>query len=104
MVLGVRFTVSELKHLEEAVPRIKSAKKRMRQSAAATARNRTQRSQLRSAIRKVRAAAQGEAAEAYAAAVTLIDRAGRKNLIHRNAAARQKSRLAKLVNKAAAAK
>ena len=86
------------------MPRIKSAKKRMRQSAAATARNRTQRSQLRSAIRKVRAAAQGEAAEAYAAAVTLIDRAGRKNLIHRNAAARQKSRLAKLVNKAAAAK
>lgn len=83
------------------MPRIKSAKKRMRQSAAATARNRTQRSQLRSAIRKVRAAAQGEAAEAYAAAVTLIDRAGRKNLIHRNAAARQKSRLAKLVNKAA---
>ncbi len=104
MVLGARYPVSELKHLEEAVPRIKSAKKRMRQSAAATARNRTQRSQLRSAIRKVRAAAQGEAAEAYAAAVTLIDRAGRKNLIHRNAAARQKSRLAKLVNKAAAAK
>jgi small subunit ribosomal protein S20 len=85
------------------VPRIKSAKKRMRQAAAATARNRTQRSQLRSAIKKVRSAAQAEAAEAYAAAVTVIDRAGRKNLIHRNAAARQKSRLAKLVNKLTAA-
>jgi small subunit ribosomal protein S20 len=85
------------------VPRIKSAKKRMRQAAAATARNRTQRSQLRSAIKKVRGAAQAEAAEAYAAAVTVIDRAGRKNLIHRNAAARQKSRLAKLVNKLTAA-
>lgn len=86
------------------MPRIKSAKKRMRQAAASTARNRTQRSQLRGAIKKVRGAAQAEAAEAYAAAVTLIDRAGRKNLIHRNAAARQKSRLAKLVNKVVAAK
>ena len=85
------------------MPRIQSAKKRMRQGNAHATRNRTQRSQLRSAIRKVRSAAQGEAAEAYAAAVTLIDRAGRKNLIHRNAAARQKSRLAKLVNKAASA-
>jgi small subunit ribosomal protein S20 len=87
-----------------SVPRIKSAKKRMRQAAAATARNRTQRSQLRSAIKKVRNAAAGEGAEAFAAAVTLIDRAGRKNIIHRNAAARQKSRLAKALNKAAAAK
>lgn len=84
------------------MPRIKSAKKRMRQSAAAAAQNRTQRSQLRSAIKKVRTAAAGEAAAAYASAVAVIDRAGRKNLIHRNAAARQKSRLAKLVNKAAA--
>ena len=81
------------------MPRIKSAKKRMRQAASATARNRTQRSQLRSAIKKVRSAAAGEAAEAYAAAVRLLDRAGRKNLIHRNTAARQKSRLAKLVAK-----
>ncbi|HEU5050655.1 MAG TPA: 30S ribosomal protein S20 [Gemmatimonadales bacterium] len=81
------------------MPRIKSAKKRMRQAAAATARNRTQRSQLRSAVKKVRSAAAGEGAEAYAAAVKLLDRAGRKNLIHRNTAARQKSRLAKLLNK-----
>ena len=82
------------------MPRIKSAKKRMRQAASATARNRTQRSQLRSAIKKVRAAAAAEVADAYASAVSIIDRAGRKNLIHRNAAARQKSRLAKLVAKA----
>ena len=81
------------------MPRIKSAKKRMRQSASAAARNRTQRSQLRGAIKKVRAAAAEDAAAAYAAAVKVIDRAGRKNLIHRNAAARQKSRLAKLLKK-----
>jgi small subunit ribosomal protein S20 len=85
--------------VEVVVPRIKSAKKRMRQAVSATARNRTQRSQLRSTIKKVRTAAAGEAADAYAAAVKIIDRAGRKNLIHRNAAARQKSRLAKLVTR-----
>lgn len=80
------------------MPRIKSAKKRMRQAKTGTARNRTQRSQLRTAVKKVRgAAAGGEATEAYAEAVKLLDRAGRKNLIHRNAAARQKSRLAKVV-------
>lgn len=79
------------------MPRIKSAKKRMRQAKGSTARNRTQRSQLRTAIKKVRSASAAEAAAAYAEAVTLIDRAGRKNVIHRNAAARQKSRLAKVV-------
>ncbi|MEO8226220.1 MAG: 30S ribosomal protein S20 [Gemmatimonadota bacterium] len=86
------------------MPRIKSAKKRMRQAKSATARNRTQRSQLRNAIKKVRAAAGNEAVTAYADAVKLIDRAGRKNLIHRNTAARQKSRLSKVVAKASAAK
>jgi small subunit ribosomal protein S20 len=74
----------------------------MRQSEAAMARNRTQRSQLRTAIKKVRAAAADQAASAYAEAVSIIDRAGRKNLIHRNAAARHKSRLAKAIAKATA--
>jgi small subunit ribosomal protein S20 len=78
------------------VPRTKSAKKQMRQSRHRAARNRTQRSQLRTALRKVRAAdSAADAATAYAEATTLLDRAGRKRLIHPNAAARQKSRLAK---------
>lgn len=80
------------------MPRIKSAKKRMRQAKTHTTLNRTHRSQLRTAIKKVRAAAAPEAQTAYAEAVQLLDRAGRKRLIHPNAAARQKSRLAKLVN------
>jgi small subunit ribosomal protein S20 len=79
------------------VPRIESAKKRMRQAKTHTALNRTQRSKLRTALKQVRAAAAGEGKEAYAAAVKLLDRAGRKRLIHPNTAARQKSRLAKLV-------
>jgi len=84
------------------VPRIQSAKKRLRQSIAAAERNRAQRSKLRNAVKKVRAATTpAEAKEAYAAAAQLLDRAGRKNLIHRNTASRMKSRLAKA---AAAAK
>jgi small subunit ribosomal protein S20 len=83
-----------------AVPRIESAKKRMRQARARAAQNRTQRSRLRGALKKVRAAVGAEVDAAYAEAVQLLDRAGRKHLIHPNAAARQKSRLAKLKAKA----
>ena len=81
-----------------SVPRIKSAKKRMRQTKTRTARNRAARSELRTAVKKVRAAStKAEAAQALKDAQAIIDRAGRKNLIHRNNAARTKSRLAKLV-------
>jgi small subunit ribosomal protein S20 len=82
------------------VPRIKSAKKRMRQSAKANAHNRAQRSQLRTAVKKVRSAGTAEeATQAYQQAAKMLDRAGRKNLVHRNTAARQKSRLAKAAAK-----
>lgn len=79
------------------MPRIRSAAKRMRQAQARATLNRTHRSQLRTALKKVRTAKGAEAESAYAAAVKLLDRGGRKNIIHKNAAARQKSRLAKLV-------
>ncbi|MBK6421677.1 MAG: 30S ribosomal protein S20 [Gemmatimonadetes bacterium] len=79
------------------MPRIKSAKKALRKSIAANERNRTRRSQLRTAIKKVRTAANGaEAKDAFVEAAKLLDRAGRKNLVHKNAANRTKSRLAKL--------
>ncbi|HEY3013289.1 MAG TPA: 30S ribosomal protein S20 [Gemmatimonadales bacterium] len=79
------------------MPRIRSAAKRMRQARARATLNRTHRSQLRTALKKVRSATGEEAQKAYAEAVKLLDRAGRKSIIHKNAAARQKSRLAKLV-------
>ncbi len=84
---------------EEVVPRIKSSKKRMRQNRAARARNRAQRSQVRSAVREARAAGADEGSQK--AASQLLDRAGRKRLIHPNTAARQKSRIAKARNAAA---
>jgi small subunit ribosomal protein S20 len=74
------------------VPRIKSAKKRMRQSRTRTAHNRTQRSAIKTAVKKARAET---TKETVANAMQALDRGARKGLIHRNAAARKKSRLAK---------
>jgi small subunit ribosomal protein S20 len=75
------------------MPNIASAKKNMRKSRAAQVRNRAQRSALRTAIKKAKA--DGASADAVATAVTALDRAARKGLIHPNAAARRKSRMAK---------
>lgn len=78
------------------MPNVKSAEKRMRTAEKRAARNRTQRSRLRTAVKKAR---QAESAEevtaAYREAKSLLDRAARKNLVHPNKAARLKSRLAK---------
>ena len=71
------------------MPRIKSAEKRMRQTKTRTARNRATRSELRTAIKRVRTAATpAESAAALKLAEQMIDRAGRKNIVHRNTAAR----------------
>ncbi len=74
------------------MPRIKSAKKRMRQSRTRTAHNRTQRSAIKTAVKKARTET---TKETVANAMQALDRGARKGLIHRNAAARKKSRLAK---------
>lgn len=75
------------------MPNIASAKKNMRKSRAASVRNRAQRSTLRTALKKGSSADEGT--DDRLTAIKLLDRAARKGLIHRNAAARQKSRLAK---------
>lgn len=73
------------------MPNIASAEKNMRKSRAATVRNRAQRSALRTALKKAKA---DEATlDTRKAAIALLDRAARKGLIHKNAAARHKSRL-----------
>lgn len=82
------------------MPKIKSAKKAMRQARSRTIRNKAQRSTLRTALKRVRAAATADAAAvAYAIAARLLDRAARKGLIHKNNAARHKSRMAAMVKK-----
>lgn len=75
----------------------KSAQKRAKQTVVRRAHNMALRSRMRTAVKKVLAAIQGgdrEAAEAeYRAAVPVIDGMVNKGLVHRNKAARQKSRL-----------
>lgn len=73
------------------MPNIKSSKKAMRKSEAASTRNRAQRAALRTALKR----AMGGTAEERRSAVQLLDRAARKGLVHRNKAARHKSVLAK---------
>ena len=73
------------------------ATKRARQAENNRQRNASQRSMLRTAIKKVVAAIEAgdadAANEAYKGAVPLIDRMAGKGLIHANKAARHKSRL-----------
>lgn len=83
-----------------------SAKKRLRQSARRTARNRAAKSTLRTKIRKVRQALeQGNldaARAALAAAIPTIDSTASRGIIHRRSAARYKSRLMRQVAAATA--
>jgi small subunit ribosomal protein S20 len=66
----------------------------MRKSRAAAIRNRAQRSSLRTALKRAKSPQATESDRAVA--VALLDRASRKGLLHRNAAARQKSSIARL--------
>jgi len=86
------------------MPNIKSAKKRMELSRIANARNRANRSRIKTAIRRVREAENAEVAqERLREAVALLDRASTKSLIPANRAARLKSHLARHVNEISAA-
>ncbi len=77
------------------------ARKRARQAEKRRQHNNSLRSGFRTSIKKViKAVAAGEkktASEAYSNAVPMIDAMVNKNIIHRNKAARHKSRLNRLV-------
>ena len=80
------------------MPKLKSAKKHQATSTKAYERNRALRSRMRTALKKVRQAPDKTSAETtLQAAVSIIDRTTSKGIIHKNAAARYKSRLSRLV-------
>jgi len=80
------------------LPKLKSAKKHQATSAKAYTRNRALRSRLRTALKKVRQASDKASAEtALQEAISTVDRTTSKGIIHKNAAARYKSRLSRLV-------
>jgi len=82
------------------MPNTANAKKALRKSLKRRARNRSQRTVLRNVIKKFRTAAAGDdkavAETAFRLAVKKLDQAAAKNLIHKNTAARTKSRLSKI--------
>ena len=81
---------------------IKSAKKRIMVAEIRTARNKSIRSEGKTATKKVEAAVaandKAAAVEALKAATSVIEAASSKGVYHKNNAARKVSRLAKLVN------
>lgn len=76
---------------------IKSSKKRAKQAVVRNMRNNSQRSMLRTSVKKVLKALEANdaagAQEAFKAAQPLLDRFSARGLIHKNKAARHKSRL-----------
>jgi small subunit ribosomal protein S20 len=83
--------------------RNKSALKANRQNIVRREANRQLRSKLRTGLKKLRAAAEGDdkaaANEALRGTQSLVDRMAAKGIIHRNTAARYKSRLTARVAK-----
>ena len=76
-----------------------STKKRLKQSKKAQVRNRANKTRLKSELKKVRNIASmstSEASKNLPEAYSVIDKAVRKGVLHKNAAARHKSRLSKL--------
>ena len=82
------------------------ARKRSRQAVKLNAHNSSQRSTLRTAIKAVRKAIdagdKAAAAQVFQASVSIIDRIADKKIVHKNKAARHKSRLAASVKSIAA--
>ena len=87
------------------MPIIGSSVKDLRRTARRSEHNRTAKGKLRSHLKRVRVALAGNqweaAGQALAAAVPAIDRATSKKILHKNAAARQKSRLMRQLNRLA---
>ena len=85
------------------MPNIRSAKKRLRQNVATRSRNRSSRSFVRNRCKNVVKAATeanlDNAETLFKQAVKVLDQAGSKKIIHKNAAARKKSRLSRLLRK-----
>lgn len=84
------------------MPNIKSAKKRVIVTATKNARNKAIKSNLKSTIKKAETAIAegGDSAEQVRLAMKRIDQACAKGILHKNTAARRKSKLARKLNNA----
>ncbi|RYG49359.1 30S ribosomal protein S20 [bacterium] len=87
---------------------LKSSKKDLRRIAKRRVRNQATKSALKTFVKKVRVAASATTPDtetvqkALLTATSALDKAAQRGIIHKNQAARRKSRVAKAANKAAA--
>ncbi len=81
------------------MPNIKSAKKRVLVAKLRNERNKADKTELKTVLKKARA--EDATAEAVKSATIKLDKCAGKGLIHKNKAARLKSRLAKKANASA---
>lgn len=86
------------------MPNIKSAIKRVKTSEKAAQRNRVVKTRMRNSVKKFELAVEaGETAnlqELYLSAVSNVDRAASKGVIHKNTTSRKKSQLTRKYNSA----
>ena len=87
------------------MPNIKSVIKDVKRSHVRQARNQAAKSQIKTYVKKARLAIDTHAEDAAASVsktVSVVDKAWKRGIIHKNAAARRKSRLMKSLAKASA--
>jgi len=83
------------------LPNIKSAIKRVKITKSKTLQNTIKKSELKTAIKKAKediAKKDADASQTLKDAILLIDKAAAKKIMHKNTAARKKSRLTKALN------
>ncbi len=99
-LLPTRIGVRELEE-DQSVANIKSQKKRILTNAKRAERNKAVKSELKTRVKNaVKTAGTDESEEALRLAVKRLDMAASKGVIHKNQAARRKSRLMKKINAA----
>jgi len=90
------------------MPNSQSAKKELRKTKIRTTRNSTQKKKIKDTLKKITKAIQSDKLDEARAlaqeAATLLDKAAKSNIIHKNKAARKKSRIQKAIAQKAAKK
>lgn len=81
---------------------LKSSKKDLRRIAKRTEKNRSTKSALKTLIKKAKSSEETARKESFEKAIKALDKAVQNGVIHKNQAARRKSRLALAINKLAA--
>ena len=84
--------------------RIKSAVKRHRQSVRANTKNRSIKTEIKTSIKGLLTSNTADAPAKLSEVTSLLDKAAKRNILHKKTVARRKSRMTKMLNKKSAGK